>query len=1028
MAFPAMTNNSPAAGSIAWGAFTIQYQGATYSVAAGSTSQRWVWWKFNNGAPSINAGAELPSTLVDDDLVLFRNKDGIGIRIQSATLIDGELIVDGSIVADAIATNQINSQHIVTVGLDAGVIKFGEMSGDRIAVGTLLGDRLIANSINVSKLTVQDMNNYVADGFLVDPTFSNWDNNGLTRVPAAGTEPAYIQWTTVANGNAHRYNLHDFELRPGDEYYFVCEVSTPSTNTATVNVYGAIQTYNAAGATVTWPQLAPKALPPNSAWQEYSGSIKIGTDTTQVKGVFDPFAASGATAGQVIRMRKMQLIKKANGKLIVDGEIDSLKIVTQGLSASVIKFDEMSGDRIAINTLNGNRLIANSVTTRELSVVPAFNDGIALNPTFNEWPVGQAVPTNYSAWTTNPTRETAIVKAGLQAVRYNVAAATQAGINAGPAWGAMSSNEPYVVATVDFRLVSGALSGAGLLVDFGNGSGGRALMALKDEVLSPQLDRWYRATAVIPRPAGYTANGVVSGYIMANYSQLGALTAKDIIIDFVDLRPATQLEIDSYLAGTWRAPGLTTINGGVIQTDTLNADAITSASLKTKIVTAGAVNSITITGSTFQTDFTGNRMVLQKDVSGGVILGYTGHASEIAPGYIDPGAADGGGGVSGGYLLLASPNFGNTAGHAYVYMWANGTTKGVDIWGRLLARDGVNLGPSGGNGLRNNAGTEIISNTGNWTLTSASINCNSVTAAGITSTGGISGNTSSFGSGGLWNGGTQIIDSSRNLTNINTANFGSSVTIANGGSLMLTLGGVQQAAIDGAGNITGKSLNLGTSPGNLTAGGGTFTSLSTSSGLNMNQTQINNAAALNNTSGDIRVNVSGGVGRLSSGANIKFRIGTDNTGTAIVFQPSYVAATTDTMNAASTSSTNTMPFYAKTINGYGAYVNASDAREKENIEDVPVDFALDVIKKIRMRSFDMANVHEDRTQYGVIAQEARDVFPSMIFPMNPDDTSKDPRLAASYQDLWALAVVALQEVMRENTTMKERLDALEANL
>lgn len=152
MAIPSISNNTPSPGHISWGAFTIQLNGVHYSVPAASSDKRWVWWEYNGGTPILNAGPDVPQTLTDDDLVLFANKNGIGVRVQSTNFVDGELLVDGSIFAEALSTNLINSEHIVTAGLDAGVIKFGEMSGDRIMVNTLNGDTVMANTLAGDRL------------------------------------------------------------------------------------------------------------------------------------------------------------------------------------------------------------------------------------------------------------------------------------------------------------------------------------------------------------------------------------------------------------------------------------------------------------------------------------------------------------------------------------------------------------------------------------------------------------------------------------------------------------------------------------------------------------------------------------------------------------------------------------------------------------------------------------------------------------------------------------------------------------
>lgn len=129
MAVPTIQHNTPTSGSITWGDFTIRYLNETFAIGAGSTSDRWVWWEYRGGGANsiITSGMDIPPTLTDDDIVLFGNKNGTGIRVQASTFVDGELIVDGTIL----------SQAISTTGLDAAHIKFGTMSGERIEANTL---------------------------------------------------------------------------------------------------------------------------------------------------------------------------------------------------------------------------------------------------------------------------------------------------------------------------------------------------------------------------------------------------------------------------------------------------------------------------------------------------------------------------------------------------------------------------------------------------------------------------------------------------------------------------------------------------------------------------------------------------------------------------------------------------------------------------------------------------------------------------------------------------------------------------
>lgn len=255
MAIPTITNNSPSAGYIAWGAFSIQLNGVVYSVSAGSTNQRWVWWKYNSGAPVITAGAEVPTTLVDDDLVLFANKNGIGVRVQSSNFVDGELLVDGSIFADALSTNLINSQHIVTAGLDASVVKFGTMHGDRIQVGTLSSDRVIVGGGDTTPLGTS-LQNYVkaratdlvanGTGYLgTDYNFKQHFTANLTDVPA-GALASFVAKTTSSTA-AWIDELIPFD--PAKKYEFSFKIKQMVAG-ATNRAYGMLIPYDAWGSTI----------------------------------------------------------------------------------------------------------------------------------------------------------------------------------------------------------------------------------------------------------------------------------------------------------------------------------------------------------------------------------------------------------------------------------------------------------------------------------------------------------------------------------------------------------------------------------------------------------------------------------------------------------------------------------------------------------------------------------------------------------------------------------------------------------
>lgn len=152
MAVPALSTNSPSVGSIAWAAFNIQYGGVAYSVSAGSTSQRFVWWRYNAGSPLLEAGADVPANLTIDDLILFGNKNGTPINLQTAGLVEGGLIVDGSIFADALAANSVTAVKILAGSIDATKIAAHTITADEIMANAITADALAANSVSSDKI------------------------------------------------------------------------------------------------------------------------------------------------------------------------------------------------------------------------------------------------------------------------------------------------------------------------------------------------------------------------------------------------------------------------------------------------------------------------------------------------------------------------------------------------------------------------------------------------------------------------------------------------------------------------------------------------------------------------------------------------------------------------------------------------------------------------------------------------------------------------------------------------------------
>jgi hypothetical protein len=193
----------------------------------------------------------------------------------------------------------------------------------------------------------------------------------------------------------------------------------------------------------------------------------------------------------------------------------------------------------------------------------------SLNPSFEEWT--GTYPVYYSAFNAAPTKETTTVRTGKYAVRFNSPdATTQRGITTS-SFMAHAPNLEYFTLELDVRLDSGtSFGGSGVLLDWTGMTGGnRVTVSLASEIPAPVTGRWYRVTKVLRRPA--TATGTLTGYnmwLMGQYNVgLGTMAIKNVIFDWINIRPSTTEEITAY--GT--PASISSINSSVSSlSDTVN--------------------------------------------------------------------------------------------------------------------------------------------------------------------------------------------------------------------------------------------------------------------------------------------------------------------------------------------------------------------------------------------------------------------------------------------------------------------------
>lgn len=220
MSLPVISHNTPGGGSISWTAFGISFNGLTYGIPADNSNKKFIWWVYNNGAPYLAESDTFP-TLEEEDLLLFLNKAGIGLLVPMADVMDGSLVVPGSIYAAAIAADQIQTYHInanaVTAteiaanSITATQIMANAIGAEEIGANAIYSNHVTAGAITVDKLTAGSVGaDLVANGSFEDynagGSLIGWEviatTNGtvaiVTGVSSSGANALRLAATTTA--------------------------------------------------------------------------------------------------------------------------------------------------------------------------------------------------------------------------------------------------------------------------------------------------------------------------------------------------------------------------------------------------------------------------------------------------------------------------------------------------------------------------------------------------------------------------------------------------------------------------------------------------------------------------------------------------------------------------------------------------------------------------------------------------------------------------------------------------------------
>jgi len=386
---PTLTANSPVAGSIAWTSFHIVYNGVDYSIPAGNSSHVYTWWPYNGGAGGALQTSDVQPNLGVDDLLLFINKNGIPINVQNAGLIDGDLLVNGTLAAAALIAGTISTREMGVDSVNAGAILAGSVATSELAASAVTADKISAGAVTTDKLTVASL---VPDT-VPNGTFEDLDSGGAIigweADPDVNAASAFASYTTspingarslgltsINAGNAGVRSKYLFPVRAGDVWVLGVSAGSVANVSGTVlRVYWLDKTGTKLAAPNDKTDIALGGLTNVAA--AYSGQVTAPAGAAYMRPAIASLAASAATTVVADDVVAMRVVVSA---YIADGAISTPKLAAGSVTASVLAANAVTAGKINAGAIDGmtitGALIRTAASGRRIEITSTSYDTI----------------------------------------------------------------------------------------------------------------------------------------------------------------------------------------------------------------------------------------------------------------------------------------------------------------------------------------------------------------------------------------------------------------------------------------------------------------------------------------------------------------------------------------------------------------------------------------------------------------------------------------------------------------------------
>ena len=147
-------SDTPTAGKVAWTTGTLAYQGTNYTIDADATGTTlaYIYWDKNDVPTTFHSTDDRLVAIGTDRWIVCYNDGGAAYAISSDQMIPGTIIIDGTILEDALADNAVTTAKLALLAVQTENISADAITNSKIADDAIEAPQIKANAVTAAKI------------------------------------------------------------------------------------------------------------------------------------------------------------------------------------------------------------------------------------------------------------------------------------------------------------------------------------------------------------------------------------------------------------------------------------------------------------------------------------------------------------------------------------------------------------------------------------------------------------------------------------------------------------------------------------------------------------------------------------------------------------------------------------------------------------------------------------------------------------------------------------------------------------